>query len=88
MAAWRQSPYGRIESRWRRDGKKLTLAVTIPANTTATIFVPAKCGVGVTHVGDDILWVHRLLEKDKAVQKDTAVYSVGSGHYEFASVLP
>jgi len=36
------SPYGRIVSNWKRDGKSLTLDVTIPANTTATVFVPGE----------------------------------------------
>ena len=34
------SVHGRIVSDWQRDGQKLTLEVTIPANTTATVFVP------------------------------------------------
>ena len=34
------SPYGRIVSNWNRDGSKLTMNVTIPVNTTATVFVP------------------------------------------------
>ena len=36
------SPYGRIVSRWQRDGNKLTMDVTIPANTTATVHVPGE----------------------------------------------
>ena len=36
------SPYGRIVSNWKRDGDKLTMNVTVPPNTTATIYVPAK----------------------------------------------
>ncbi|MCX6906851.1 MAG: hypothetical protein NTY01_02285, partial [Verrucomicrobia bacterium] len=33
---------GQIESAWKKSGGKLTLNVTIPANTTATVLVPAK----------------------------------------------
>ena len=36
------SPYGRIVSNWKRDGNKVTMDVTIPANTTATVFVPGE----------------------------------------------
>lgn len=36
------SPYGRIVSNWKRDGKSLTLDVKIPANTTATVFMPGE----------------------------------------------
>ena len=33
---------GRIETAWKKSGGKLTLDVTIPANTTATVLVPAS----------------------------------------------
>ena len=42
------SPYGRIVSNWKRDGKSLTLDVKIPANTTATVFVPGESPREVT----------------------------------------
>jgi alpha-L-rhamnosidase len=35
-----RSIYGDIESAWRVEGKTVKLNVTIPANTTATIYVP------------------------------------------------
>jgi alpha-L-rhamnosidase len=44
------SPYGRILSSWKRDGSKLDLDITIPANTTATVVVPGKGG-GAREVG-------------------------------------
>jgi hypothetical protein len=34
------SPYGRIVSHWRRSGTNVTLDVTVPANSTATIITP------------------------------------------------
>lgn len=34
------SPYGRIETRWRRDGDALNLEVTVPPGTTADIVLP------------------------------------------------
>lgn len=33
--------YGTIESRWKREGETVTMNVSIPANSTATIYVPA-----------------------------------------------
>jgi hypothetical protein len=39
------SPYGRIVSRWKRNGMNVTMDVTIPANTTATVVTPD----GVSH---------------------------------------
>jgi alpha-L-rhamnosidase len=34
------SPHGRIVSHWRRDGERLTINVTIPCNTAATVRLP------------------------------------------------
>jgi len=36
------SPYGRIESRWKRDGGKVVLDITIPPNSRAKIVLPGK----------------------------------------------
>ena len=44
------SPYGRIVSDWKIEGNQLTMDVTVPANTTATIVVPGKNG-GTHDVG-------------------------------------
>ena len=38
------SPYGRIVSDGKIEGNQLTMDVTIPANTTATVVVPGKNG--------------------------------------------
>jgi alpha-L-rhamnosidase len=38
------SPYGRIVSNWKLEGDKLTMDVTIPVNTTATVVLPGKNG--------------------------------------------
>ena len=77
------SPYGRIVSNWKREGDKLTMEVTIPVNTTATIYVPAKNAAAVTESGKAI---------DKAggvkylrMENRAAVYEVGSGSYRFES---
>ena len=35
------SPYGIIESDWKREGGKLLFQFVVPPNTTATAFVPA-----------------------------------------------
>jgi alpha-L-rhamnosidase len=36
-----QGPYGMIVSKWKRDGKKTEYQVTIPANSNATLVLPA-----------------------------------------------
>ena len=45
---WTEAGYdsirGPVKVRWERDGQRLRLHVSIPANTTATVFVPARAG--------------------------------------------
>jgi hypothetical protein len=80
------SPYGRIVSNWKRDAGRLTMDVAIPANTTATVYVPAKDAAAVTESGKAIVpgsGVEFLRTENNA-----AVYAVGSGTYRFQSSLP
>ncbi len=34
------SPYGRVESRWEKDGDRITYTITVPANCTAEVLLP------------------------------------------------
>jgi len=79
------SIHGRIVSNWKRKGSKLTMDVTIPANTTATVFVPAKDAAGVTESGLPSAQAKGL--KFLRMENATAVYAVGSGTYRFQSIL-
>jgi alpha-L-rhamnosidase len=77
---------GKIVSDWRINGDIFTLNVTIPANTTATVYVPASDIESVTESG-------RPVERAEAVsffrmEEDRAVFAVGSGNYRFVSKLP
>lgn len=79
------SLYGEIISNWKRDEQKLTMNVTIPPNTTATVFVPAKDESSVTESdkpASEVAGVKFLRIENKA-----AVYEVGSGTYQFQSTL-
>jgi hypothetical protein len=74
---------GKIISDWKRDGEKFTLRVNIPANTTATIFLPAKSADGILENG-------KPTSQSKGVkflrqEKDRAVFAVESGEYKFES---
>jgi alpha-L-rhamnosidase len=42
VKAHHDSPYGRIVSNWQRDGRNLTMDITVPANSRATVFVPGE----------------------------------------------
>jgi len=78
-----ESVYGRITSHWRRKGDALELEVTIPANTTATVYVPAGDAGLVTESGRP---TGRAEEVTFLRMEDgAAVYRVGSGRYVFRS---
>jgi alpha-L-rhamnosidase len=81
-----RSIYGKIVSDWKIKNGEFTLSVTIPANTMATVYVPAKDAESVTE-GDlpaSKAKAVRLLRMDNG----KAVFAVGSGQYRFASKLP
>ena len=86
VKAHHDSLYGRIVSNWKREGRKLTMEVTIPANTTATVFVPAKDATGVTESGKPADKVEGV--KFLRMENSAAVYGVGAGTYRFESTPP
>ena len=45
------SPYGRVRSGWKVDGTTLTYTATVPANTWATLHLPARSADAVTEGG-------------------------------------
>ena len=93
VKAHHDSPYGRIVSNWKLEAGKLTMEVTVPPNTTATIFVPAKDAAGVTESGGKIGEARApALSNVEGVkflrmENSVAVYAVGSGTYQFQSML-
>lgn len=40
-----ETPYGKIRSYWKCQGKKIQIKICIPANTTAIVYLPEKDGV-------------------------------------------
>ena len=73
---------GRIATDWRRKDGKLLLNVTIPANTTARVMIPAASAAAVTESG-------RRLAEAPGIQVlrqegTNVVLSLGSGRYCFA----
>jgi alpha-L-rhamnosidase len=80
------SVHGRITSNWRRRDNQLLLEVTIPANTTATIFVPAADANGVSESGKPVRSVEGL--NFLRMENRAAVYAAEAGTYRFKSTLP
>jgi len=81
-----ESPYGRIATAWKINTDGLQLDVTIPPNTTATIYVPAKDAATVTESGKPVTRIENV--KFLRQEAGTAVYTVGAGSYQFHSALP
>jgi alpha-L-rhamnosidase len=82
VKATHRSMYGTIASSWTRANGRVTLEVTIPANTTATVWVPAKDASQVTESG-------RKADGSRGVKFVRAeagygVFEVESGSYRFA----
>ena len=80
------SIHGRIVSNWRRQGTRLTMDITIPINTTATIYVPAMKETSVTESGVPAAKAPGI--NFLGLRQGAAVYAVGSGSYHFSSLLP
>lgn len=73
---------GSIESAWRRAGDTFEMDVRIPANTTATVYLPAKEAAQVRESGKPLgqaAGVKVLREASNAV-----VLEVGSGQYRLS----
>jgi alpha-L-rhamnosidase len=74
-----ESTYGTIISNWELDNETFTYQVVIPANTNATIYIPAKSESDIL-VDDEI--------KPVKYANGTAEYEVVSGSYKFKSKIP
>ena len=81
--------YGRIESNWRRDSNKLTMEVTVPPNTSATVIVPGKLidpdGATVVLVPGHTIRPNRASTSDNSDKSSTL--AISSGTYRFVSNL-
>jgi len=84
---WVEASYdsvrGPIAVRWERAGGRFALRVAIPADTTATVFLPTRDAAAVTEGGapaasrPGVTFLRR--------EGDRAVFAVESGTYEFAA---
>ena len=77
------SPHGRIACEWETAAGKFTLRLEIPANTTATVYLPA-------HNAKEVWESNQSASRAAGVrflrqETDRAVYEIGSGTYQFVS---
>ncbi len=81
-----RSIHGLITSEWKSANGDFTLSTRIPANTTATVCVPAKDAAGVTESGNPVAGAEGV--KFLRMEDGAAVFAVESGNYTFHSTLP
>lgn len=80
------SIHGKIEVHWRLDGEIFELDITVPPNTTATIYILAANPDEITESGkliDDIEEIFIL-----GYESPTALIEISSGTYLFKSKIP
>ncbi|MBI2275685.1 MAG: family 78 glycoside hydrolase catalytic domain [Bacteroidetes bacterium] len=77
-----QTYYGKLSNSWRVTGDQLLMEVEVPANTIATVFVPAKSADDITESGAPLTQSKdiKLLE----TKEGSVRLSLGSGKYQFA----
>jgi alpha-L-rhamnosidase len=78
-----EGPYGTIASNWKKTNGTFEMKLTIPANTTATVYLPAASLDSMTEGG-------QALDKAPGIavlrmEAERAVLRVASGHYTFVS---
>lgn len=87
---WVTSEYlsarGRIAVSWKKDGDKFDLDVSIPANTTAEVFVPAKSIADITEGGHPLSGAFGV--SYLRMGKNHVVVGIESGEYHFVSLFP
>jgi len=77
--------HGEIVSDWKRDGNQLSWSVCIPANTTATVFVPSTADSGVTE--DGVAVEHSTGLRIIGREGHFLICEASSGVYTFGSTL-
>ncbi|MCE5266456.1 MAG: glycoside hydrolase family 78 protein [Planctomycetaceae bacterium] len=77
------SIHGRIAVEWKTEGDKLKLAVSIPANTTAVVYLPGSDPTGMTESGKPITEAKgvKFLRKEGG----ESLFEVSAGSYELVT---
>ena len=75
------TPYGTVKTDWEKFSDSFHLNVTIPANSTATVYLPVTGKLIVSENGSLIYKSKDILFVKKT--KEYLIYNVGSGSYDF-----
>ena len=84
-AADYETNYGKVSSHWKLEGGNLLLDVEIPANTTATIYIPSNNGATVAESGKPLASSAGIKIGD--TEAGYTVVTAGSGSYHFSTAI-
>ena len=76
-----QSPYGPIKTYWKKENGQLNWNISVPGNTTAVVYIPAKENSEVKENGKAITASEGV--KFLKIENGNVVLEVGSGDYSF-----
>jgi alpha-L-rhamnosidase len=86
---WAKTGYhsirGQIATEWKKEKGKLTLNITIPANTSAVVYIPSVSVEGVQEGGKAIKDAKGV--KYLRMENQEALFEVESGQYHFTSMI-
>jgi alpha-L-rhamnosidase len=85
-AAHYDSIRGRISTDWKLQAGRLTLAITIPPNVSAKVYIPTSAPAGVTESGKPVAGAVGIKVLD--AEPDAAAFEVQSGTYTFSAAEP
>lgn len=80
-----QSLYGEIKVYWEKDEDNLTLDVSVPVNTTATVYIPSRENAQITEGETPVEEITEIQNIKK--EPGYSVYLLGSGDYKFISKI-
>jgi alpha-L-rhamnosidase len=80
------SIHGKITSAWKLKNNRLQMAITIPGNCTATVFIPTKDARTITEGGKPARQVAGITFL--RMEGHEAIFQISSGHYDFESEQP
>jgi alpha-L-rhamnosidase len=84
VAADYKTDYGMVSSHWKVNGNEVKFDVEIPANTTATIYIPAKDANSVKENNKALTSLNGI--KLSGQEEGYVIVELGSGKYSFTSL--
>lgn len=76
-----QTPYGLVESSYTKTNNRFNWHITVPANSSAVVYIPADNVGAVTEGGKPASTVKEI--KLLKMENGKAVFRIGSGSYDF-----